>query len=196
MAAELPELLLPDAATWRAWLEENHDSSPGVWLVLHKKGGTVTTLDYAGALEEALCFGWIDGQAKRRDAESSFQRFSPRGKRSIWSLRNVARIEQLEAAGKMHDAGRAAVAAAQADGRWDKAYAGPATAEVPEDLAAAIAAEPQAQAMFDVLTSQNRFALIFRLSQLKTEDARRKKIAGFVEMLARHEAPYPQKKKP
>ena len=196
MAAELPELLLPDAATWRAWLEEHHDSSPGVWLVLHKKGGTVTTLDYAGALEEALCFGWIDGQAKRRDAESSFQRFSPRGKRSIWSLRNVARIEQLEAAGKMHDAGRAAVAAAQADGRWDKAYAGPATAEVPEDLAAAIAAVPQAQAMFDVLTSQNRFALIFRLGQLKTEDARRKKIAGFVEMLARHEAPYPQKKKP
>ena len=196
MAVELPELLLPDAAAWRAWLEEHHDSSPGVWLVLHKKGGTVTTLDYAGALEEALCFGWIDGQAKRRDAESSFQRFSPRGKRSIWSLRNVARIEQLEAAGKMHDAGRAAVAAAQADGRWEKAYAGPATAEVPEDLAAAIAADPQAQAMFDVLTSQNRFALIFRLSQLKTDDARRKKIAGFVEMLARHEAPYPQKKKP
>jgi uncharacterized protein YdeI (YjbR/CyaY-like superfamily) len=196
MAVELPELLLPDAAAWRTWLEEHHDSSPGVWLVLHKKGGTVTTLDYAGALEEALCFGWIDGQAKRRDAGSSFQRFSPRGKRSIWSLRNVARIEQLEAAGKMHDAGRAAVAAAQADGRWDKAYAGPATAEVPEDLAAAIAAVPRAQAMFDVLTSQNRFALIFRLSQLKTEDARRKKIAGFVEMLARHEAPYPQKKKP
>ena len=196
MAAELPELLLPDAAAWRAWLQEHHDSSPGVWLVLHKKGGTVTTLDYAGALEEALCFGWIDGQAKRRDAGSSFQRFSPRGKRSIWSLRNVARIEQLEAAGKMHDAGRAAVATAQADGRWDKAYAGPATAEVPEDLAAAIAAVPRAQAMFDVLTSQNRFALIFRLSQLKTEDARRKKIAGFVEMLARHEAPYPQKKKP
>ena len=196
MAVELPELLLPDAAAWRAWLQEHHDSSPGVWLVLHKKGGTVTTLDYAGALEEALCFGWIDGQAKRRDAESSFQRFSPRGKRSIWSLRNVARIEQLEAAGKMHDAGRAAVAAAQADGRWDKAYAGPATAEVPEDLAAAIAAEPQAQAMFDVLTSQNRFALIFRLSQLKTEDARRKKIAGFVEMLARGETPYPQKKRP
>ena len=196
MAVEPPELLLPDAAAWRTWLEEHHHSSPGVWLVLHKKGGTVTTLDYAGALEEALCFGWIDGQAKRRDAGSSFQRFSPRGKRSIWSLRNVARIEQLEAAGKMHDAGRAAVAAAQADGRWDKAYAGPATAEVPEDLAAAIAAVPRAQAMFDVLTSQNRFALIFRLSQLKTEDARRKKIAGFVEMLARHEAPYPQKKKP
>lgn len=196
MAVELPELLLPDVAAWRTWLEEHHDSSPGVWLVLHKKGGTVTTLDYAGALEEALCFGWIDGQARRRDAESSFHRFSPRAKRSIWSLRNVARIEQLEAAGKMHDAGRAAVAAAQADGRWDKAYAGPATAEVPEDLAAAIAAVPQAQAMFDVLTSQNRFALIFRLSQLKSEDARRKKIAGFVEMLARHEAPYPQKKKP
>jgi uncharacterized protein YdeI (YjbR/CyaY-like superfamily) len=196
MPAELPELLVPDAAAWRAWLDENHASSAGVWLILRKKGGTVTALDYAAALDEALCFGWIDGQAKRRDAESTFQRFTPRTKRSIWSLRNVGYIERLEQAGKMHEAGRAAVAAAQADGRWEKAYAGPATAEVPEDLAAAIAAVPEAQAMFEVLTSQNRFALIHRLAQLKTEAARQRKIAGFVEMLARQETPYPQQKKP
>jgi uncharacterized protein YdeI (YjbR/CyaY-like superfamily) len=196
MPAELPELLLPDAAAWRAWLEEHHAASAGVWLILHKKGGTVTKLDYAGALEEALCFGWIDGQARRRDAESVFQRFTPRGKRSIWSQRNVGYIEKLEQAGKMHDAGRAAVAAAQADGRWEKAYAGPATAEVPADLAAAIAAVPEAQAMFDVLSSQNRFALIHRLGQLKTDAGRQRRIADFVEMLARHETPYPQQKKP
>lgn len=196
MPAELPELLLPDSGAWRAWLEEHHVASAGVWLVLHKKGGNVTALDYAGALEEALCFGWIDGQARRRDGESSFQRFGPRTKRSVWSLRNVERVERLEAAGRMRDAGRAAVAAAKADGRWELAYAGPATAEVPEDLAAAIAAVPEAQAMFDVLTSQNRFALIFRLSQLRTAAARERKIAGFVEMLARHEAPHPQRKKP
>lgn len=187
---------MPDAAAWRMWLEENHALSSGVWLILHKKGGTVTELDYAGALDEALCYGWIDGQARRRDAETSFQRFTPRGKRSIWSLRNVGYIERLEQEGKMRDAGRAAVAAAQADGRWDRAYAGPATAVVPEDLVAAIAAVPEAQAMFDVLTSQNRFALIHRLGQLKTEAARQRRIAGFVEMLARHEAPYPQKKMP
>jgi uncharacterized protein YdeI (YjbR/CyaY-like superfamily) len=196
MAVELPELLLPDADRWRGWLEENHASSSGVWLVLHKKGGTVTSLTYAAALDEALCFGWIDGQAKKRDGESSFQRFTPRGPRSIWSVRNVGYIERLEAEGRMHDAGRAAVEQAKADGRWERAYAGPATAVVPDDLAAAIAANPDAQAMFDVLTSQNRYALIFRLSQLRTAAGRERRIAAFVDMLARHEAPYPQKRKP
>ncbi|WP_458116298.1 YdeI/OmpD-associated family protein [Arthrobacter sp. D2-10] len=196
MAAELPELLLPDPQQWRDWLEENHASSPGVWLVLHKKGGSVTTLTWATALDEALCFGWIDGQAKKRDDESSLQRFTPRGPRSMWSLRNVGHIERLETEGKMRDAGRAAVESAKADGRWERAYAGPATAVVPDDLAAAIAADPDAQAMFDVLTSQNRFALIFRLGQLKTVAGRERRIAAFVEMLARHEAPYPQKRKP
>lgn len=196
MAAELPELLLHDAGEWRAWLEENHATSSGVWLVLHRKGGTVTALTYAAALDEALCFGWIDGQARKRDDESTFQRFTPRGPRSMWSLRNVGYIEGLESEGKMRDAGRAAVEQAKADGRWERAYAGPAGAVVPDDLAAAIAANPAAQAMFDVLTSQNRFALIFRLNQLKTEAGRTRRIESFVEMLARHEAPYPQKRKP
>lgn len=196
MKAELPEMLVPDAPAWRRWLEVNHSSSNGVWLILHKKGGSVTKLTYAAALDEALCFGWIDGQARRRDGESSYQRFTPRGPRSIWSLRNTGYIDRLEAEGRMHPAGWAAVELAKADGRWDRAYAGPATAEVPADLASAVASDPRAQAMFDVLTSQNRFALIFRLSQLRTEAARRRKIAGFVEMLARHEAPYPQTKSP
>jgi len=196
MAVELEELLVKDAAEWRAWLEANHSSSPGVWLVLHKKGGNVTELDYDAALDEALCFGWIDGQAKRRDAESMFQRMTRRGLRSPWSERNVGHIARLEAAGKMHDAGRAAVEAAKADGRWDKAYSGQASAEVPEDLAAAIAAVPEAQAMFDVLTSVNRFALIYRTNSVKRAETRARKIAGFVDMLARHEAPYPQKKMP
>lgn len=196
MAAELPELLLPDAREWRAWLEENHASSSGVWLVLHKKGGTVTALTYAAALDEALCFGWIDGQTRRRDGESSFQRFTPRGPRSIWSLRNVGHVERLEAEGAMRDAGRAAVERAKADGRWERAYAGSASAVVPDDLTAAIAANPDAQAMFEVLSAQNRYALIFRLGQLKTEAGRAKRIGAFVDMLARHEAPYPQKRKP
>src|SRR4051812_9958330 len=96
MAIELPELLLPDAPAWRAWLAEHHDSSPGVWLVLHKKGGTVTSLTYAQALDEALCFGWIDGQGASRDAESSLQRMTPRGPRSVWSARNVDHVARLE----------------------------------------------------------------------------------------------------
>ncbi len=196
MAVELEELLVPDAAAWRRWLEKNHKTSPGVWLVLHKKGGQVTALDYAAALDEALCFGWIDGQARRRDAESSLQRMTPRGPRSPWSARNVTYVARLEAEGRMADAGWAAVNAAKEDGRWDKAYEGQATAEVPADLAAAIAAVPAAQAMFDVLTRTNRFALIYRTNSVKQAVTRERKIAGFVEMLARGETPYPQKKRP
>jgi Uncharacterized protein conserved in bacteria len=196
MAAELPELLLPDAAAWRSWLEENHDSSPGVRLVLSRKGGTVTALSYDAALDEALCFGWIDGQVGRRDAESTFQRFLPRGPRSIWSLRNVGHVERLADEGRMRPAGWAAVEAAKADGRWVRAYAGSANAQLPADLLDAIAAVPEAQAMYDVLTSQNRYALYFRLSQLTNPAARERRIAAFVEQLSRHEPPYPQKRMP
>jgi uncharacterized protein YdeI (YjbR/CyaY-like superfamily) len=196
MAIELEELLVKDAAEWRRWLQDHHSSSPGVWLVLHKKGGNVTELDYDAALDEALCFGWIDGQVKKRDAESYVQRMTRRGPRSLWSARNVGHVERLEAAGKMTAAGRAAVDAAKADGRWESAYAGQASAVVPEDLAAAIAAVPEAQAMFDVLSSVNRFALIYRTESAKQASIRAKKIAGFVDMLARHESPFPQKKQP
>ncbi|MEO6826035.1 MAG: YdeI/OmpD-associated family protein, partial [Microbacteriaceae bacterium] len=159
-------------------------------------GGTVTALDYAAALDEALCFGWIDAQAGRRDAETSFQRFQRRGPRSIWSQRNVGHVQRLEAEGRMRPAGRAAIDAAKADGRWERAYAGSATAQPPADLLEAIAAVPEAQAMYDVLTAQNRYALYFRLSQLTAPAARQRKIAGFVQLLARHEAPYPQRRMP
>ncbi|MDR6639778.1 YdeI/OmpD-associated family protein [Paenarthrobacter nitroguajacolicus] len=196
MPIELEELLVKDGNAWRAWLAAHAAESPGVWLILHKKGGTVTELDYDAALDEALCFGWIDGQSRSRDAESYFQRMTPRGRRSIWSARNVGHIGRLEMEGRMTDAGRSAVEAAKADGRWEAAYAGPADSVVPADLAAAIAAVPEAQAMFDVLTSQNRFALIHRTNLVKRADTRERKIAGFVEMLARHETPYPQRKKP
>jgi len=196
MAVELPELLVPDAAAWREWLTANHAKAPGVWLVLHKKGGTTTALTYAAAVEEALCFGWIDGQGAARDAESSLQRMTPRRPRSPWSKVNVERAERLEREGRMHEAGRAQVLAAQADGRWDKAYAGPATAEVPADLAAAVAAVPAAQAWFEVLTSTNRFALIHRLNAVKRAETRERKIAEFVDKLSRGELPYPQKRRP
>ncbi|MHC6219159.1 YdeI/OmpD-associated family protein [Arthrobacter sp. MMS24-S77] len=196
MAVELEELIVKDAAEWRSWLEKNGADSPGVWLVLHKKGGNVTELDYAAALDECLCFGWIDGQGRRRDSESVFQRMTRRGPKSPWSKRNVGHIARLEAEGKMTPAGWAAVDSAKADGRWEAAYVGQADAEVPGDLAAAIAAVPEAQAMFDVLTSVNRFALIYRTNAVKKAETRARKIAGFVEMLARQETPYPQKKKP
>ena len=196
MAIELEELLVPDPPAWRAWLEEHHESSPGVWLVLTKKGGTRTTMTWATALDEALCFGWIDGQARRRDDETSLQRMTPRRARSMWSARNVAHVARLEQEGRMTPAGRAAVEAARADGRWERAYAPPSEAVVPDDLLAAIAADPAAQAMFDVLTKTNRYALIHRLGQVKRAETRERKIGEFVAMLARQETVYPQRARP
>ena len=196
MANDLAELLVADALEWRAWLDEHHAESPGVWLVLHKKGGDVTRLTYDGALDEALCFGWIDGQVGKRDAGSMFQRFTPRTKRSPWSSRNVGHIARLREQDRMHAAGLAAVEAAKADGRWEAAYAGPATAVTPADLLEAIAANPEAQRMYDVLTSGNRYALSWRLGQVKRQVTRARKIEEFVAMLARHETIHPQRNQP
>lgn len=193
---ELPELLLPDAAAWRDWLAEHHAQQPGVRLVLHKKGGTTTVLTYAAALDEALCFGWIDGVAGKRDDGSYLQRFTPRTRTSKWSKINTGHYDRLVAAGRMEPAGVAAADAAKADGRWEAAYSAQSVAEVPEDLAAAIAANPQAQAMFAVLTAVNRYALIHRTVSVKTPAVRAAKIARFVDMLAAGQTPYPQKRKP
>ena len=192
--AEQPELVVPDEAAWRAWLGENHADPVGVWLVLAKKAALTrpdppTTLTYAQALDEALCFGWIDGQAKRRDDLTTWQRFTPRRARSIWSARNVGYIARLTEEGRMHPAGFAEVERARADGRWDAAYAGPATATVPDDLAVALAASPAAAAAFEGLTSQNRYAILHRLGQLKTAAARARNVEKYVAMLERGEVP-------
>ena len=194
--AELEELIVADAGALRAWLTEHHATSAGVWLALTKKGGTVTTLTWQQAVDQGLCFGWIDGQARKRDEESSWIRFTPRAARSSWSQRNVTHVARLEQEGLMQPAGRAAVEAAKADGRWAAAYAPPSEAEVPADLLAAIAEVPAAQAMLDVLTKTNRFALIHRLNAVKRAETRERKIREFVAMLARQETFYPQKAKP
>ncbi|WP_405086628.1 YdeI family protein [Microbispora sp. NBC_01389] len=193
---ELDELIVADSSALRAWLLGNHTASPGVWLALTRKGGSVTTLTWQQAVDEALCFGWIDGQARKRDEESSWRRFTPRRSRSIWSQRNVANVDRLEAAGLMLPAGRAAVEAAKADGRWTAAYAPPSEAEVPADVRAAIAADPAAQAIFEVLTKTNRFALISRVNAVKRAETRTRKIAEYVAMLARHETIHPQRARP
>ncbi|PFG34063.1 YdeI/OmpD-associated family protein [Sanguibacter antarcticus] len=193
---ELPELLVPDRASWRAWLEANGSAAPGVWLVLHKKGGAVTTLTYVDAVEEALCFGWIDGQARSRGIDSSFQRMTPRRSRSAWSVVNVGRVERLERDGTMTDAGRVQIEAAKADGRWDRAYAGPATIEVPADLTEALAVSPAAQAWFAALTSSNRFAILVRIHEARRPETRARRITTFVEQLAQGVTPYPQKRRP
>jgi uncharacterized protein YdeI (YjbR/CyaY-like superfamily) len=196
MAVELPELIVADAATWARWLDANHARRPGVWLVLAKKGAAQPTgLRYAEALEEALCHGWIDGQVGRRDEHSYRQRFTPRRPRSAWSARNVGLVARLQGEGRMRPAGLAAVQRAQADGRWQEAYAGPATIELPADLAEALAAQPRAQAMFERLTSQNRYAILYRLSRAQRAETRARQIERFVGMLARGETVHPQRRR-
>ena len=195
-SAELDELIVADAEALREWLSAHHATSPGVWLALTRKGGTVTTLTWQQAVDEALCFGWIDGQGRKRDEDTSWIRFTPRRSRSSWSQRNVAHVARLEAEGRVLPAGRAAVDAAKADGRWAAAYAPSSEVEAPADLLAAIAAVPSAQAMFDVLTKANRFALIYRVNAVKRAQTRERKITEFVAMLARHETFHPQRAKP
>jgi uncharacterized protein YdeI (YjbR/CyaY-like superfamily) len=197
MADDLPELIVEDAAAWAAWLERRHAASDGVWLALAKRGGhPPTQLTYQEALEEALCYGWIDGQVRRGDADSYRQRFTPRRKRSAWSKRNVGLAERLIREGRMKPPGDAAVEQARSDGRWEAAYAGSATIEMPDDLAEALAAEPKAAAMFAVLTRQNRYAILYRLATAKRADTRSRRLTKFVEMLARGETIYPQQRRP
>lgn len=196
MTRELPELIVPDAAAWRRWLGAHHTDPDGVWLVLAKRGTREpTTLSYDQALDEALCHGWIDGQVKGRDTATYRQRFTPRRARSPWSARNVGIVTRLLAEGRMHPAGIAEVERAKNDGRWDAAYAGQATAEVPADLAAALAAEPKARAMFDLLTAQNRYAILYRLTTAKRAETRQRRLAQFVAMLARGETIHPQRRR-
>jgi len=196
MADELPALTVADAAAWRDWLGQHHESPDGVWLVIAKKGTTgPTSLTRDQALDEALCHGWIDGQARRRDESTYLQRFTPRRARSPWSKRNVGIVTRLATEGRMHPAGLAEVERAKGDGRWDAAYAGPATIEMPEELAAALTAEPRAKAMFGILTSQNRYAVLYRIASAKRPDTRARRIDQFVAMLSRGETVYPQKRK-
>jgi uncharacterized protein YdeI (YjbR/CyaY-like superfamily) len=196
MPDDLPELIVEDASAWAAWLAQRHATSGGVWLTLAKRGGhPPTQLRYQEALEEALCYGWIDGQVRRHDADSYRQRFTPRRKRSAWSKRNVELAERLIREGRMKPAGEAAVEQARSDGRWQAAYAGAATIEVPDDLAEALAAEPRAAAMFAALTSQNRYAILYRLATAKRSDTRSRRLTKFVDMLTRGETIYPQRRR-
>jgi len=197
VAVDVQELIVPDAAAWREWLGEHHTEPAGVWLVLAKKGTTrPTSLTYDEALDEALCHGWIDGQVLRRDDATYQQRFTPRRARSPWSKRNIGIVARLASEGRMRPSGLAEVERAQADGRWDAAYAGPASVEVPDDLTSALAAEPAARAWFDVLSARNRYAVLYRIQDAKRPQTRARRIEQFVAALARGETPYPQKRGP
>jgi uncharacterized protein YdeI (YjbR/CyaY-like superfamily) len=172
------------------WLEAHGESSDGVWIRMAKKGSGIPSLDWAGAVEVALCFGWIDGQSRRIDDEWFVQRFAPRRPRSTWSKVNRQKVEALTEAGRMRAAGLDEVARARADGRWDAAYDGMATASLPEDLAGALDEAGLSDA-FAALDSRNRYAILHRVQTAKRPETRARRIARFVEMLAAGDRPYP-----
>ena len=194
MPTDLPTLVVPNAAAWKQWLAREATIHKGVWLTLAKKGTTdPTSLTQPQAVDEALCYGWIDSQGKGGNKAICYQRFTPRTAKSIWSQRNIGNVARLESEGRMQPRGWEEVEKAKADGRWAAAYAGPATMVPPAEFLDAVAKVPEAQVLWENLTSQNRFAICFRLHNLKTEAGRQKRIAAYVDMLASGQTIYPQK---
>ncbi|MFJ9346459.1 YdeI family protein [Streptomyces sp. NPDC101237] len=179
------------AGAFEAWLGMNHAVSPGLWLKLRKKGPGIVALDYAQALDVALCYGWIDGQKAALDDRWWLQRFTPRTPRSTWSKINRDKVAALIEQGRMRPAGQAEVDRAKADGRWEAAYDGARSAGVPDDLAAALSADPAAAAFFETLDRQNRYAILYRVQDAKKAETRARRIEKYVGMLARGEKPHP-----
>jgi len=189
--SDYPIVLFADRAAFRKWLSAHHAEQPGLWLRIAKAASPLQSVTYAEALDVALCFGWIDGQKKSHDAESFLQKFTPRRERSSWSKRNREHVERLIAAGEMHPAGLGAVAAAKADGRWDRAYDSAGTATVPDDFQAALDAHPEARAFFATLKGANRYAILYRIQTAVKPETRARRIAEFVAMLQRRETLHP-----
>lgn len=184
-----------DARAFHRWLGAHHDSEREVWIKIHKVGSGLPSITPRDAIDVALCWGRIDAIRKAHDDRSYLQRYTPRGKRSIWSKVNVANVARLVEEGRMTEHGLKQVRLAQADGRWDRAYGSGKDMAIPEDLLAALKAEPKAMKTLATLNAQNRFAIAFRLHNMKTDAGRKKKIAAFVEMLRKGETIYPQASK-
>ncbi len=187
----LPVLSFESREDWAAWLDANHATATGVWLRLAKKASGLRSVTYSEAVEVALCYGWIDGQARGYDEQTSLQRFTPRRARSVWSRINREKAQALIDDGRMMPAGLRAVEAAQRDGRWDTAYDSPRNAVVPDDLQRALDDNPAASAFFATLNGQNRYAILYRIQTAKRAETRAKRIRQYVEMLARQETIYP-----
>jgi uncharacterized protein YdeI (YjbR/CyaY-like superfamily) len=191
-AGDAPVVAFPTAADWQDWLADHHQAADGLWLKLAKKDAPEPTLTYAEALDVALCFGWIDAQTQGLNDNYWLKRFTPRKPGSRWSKINTQKAEALITAGRMQPAGLDEVERARADGRWDMAYAGPRTITVPDDLAAALAANPDAAAFFTTLNSINRYAILYRIGTVKRPETRVRKIAQYVQMLAEHRMLHPE----
>jgi uncharacterized protein YdeI (YjbR/CyaY-like superfamily) len=190
MPATPPDIsptLFKTARAFETWLEKHHDDSDGLWLKIARKGADAPSVTYPEAVEIALCWGWIDGQRKGLDDQHFLQRFTPRRARSIWSKINVDKVAALIEAARMQAPGYAQVNAAKADGRWAQAYDGARASAVPEDLLAALEAEPRAKAFFETINAANRYAVLWRVQTAVKAETRARRIAQLVEMLARGE---------
>lgn len=188
---DLEIVAFESAEAFEAWLADNHAVEPGIWLKLRKKGPGVVALDYAQALDAALCYGWIDGQKAKFDDQWWLQRFTPRKPSSRWSKINQGKVAVLIEQGRMRPPGQAEIDRAKADGRWEAAYDGAKTATVPDDLAAALAADSAAAAFFERLDRQNRYAILYRIQDAKKAETRARRIDKYVAMLAKGEKLYP-----
>jgi uncharacterized protein YdeI (YjbR/CyaY-like superfamily) len=184
---EYPIIAFENPLAFEQWLAEHHAVENGIWLRFYKKDSGVATITYAQALDEALCYGWIDGQAKKYDDTSWLQKFTPRRPRSIWSKRNREYVERLIKAGKMQTAGLRQIEVAKADGRWDKAYDSPSNMEVPEDFLQALAKNEKANAFFETLNKTNTYAIAWRLQTAKRPETRERRMNAILEMLAKGE---------
>ena len=184
---EQPVLFFATQADLESWMDEHGEESDGIWLKFAKKDSWIASVVYAQAVAVALSYGWIDGQAKRLDDHHYLQRFTPRRSRSKWSKINREKAERLIAEGRMRPAGLREVERAKQDGRWDEAYDSPTTATVPDDFQAALDAEPAAAEFFSSLGSTKRYSFLYRIADAKRPETRAKRIAEFVELLARGE---------
>ncbi|MFV0133104.1 YdeI/OmpD-associated family protein [Streptomyces sp. HMX87] len=186
-----PVLSFATQEAWEKWLEDNHAQVPGVWLKIPKKDSGPDGVDYAQALESALCHGWIDGQKKKLDDRHWLQRFTPRRPGSRWSKVNRQKATELIEQGRMRPAGLREVEKAKADGRWEAAYSSQSKATVPDDLQAALDALPEARDFFSTLDSRNRYAILYRVQDAKKPETRAARIEKYVAMLAGKKKIYP-----
>jgi uncharacterized protein YdeI (YjbR/CyaY-like superfamily) len=188
---DLPQHAFASAADWEQWLERNHAASEGLWIRMAKRDAGIDSVRYPEVLDCALCFGWIDGRREALDERYFLQRFTPRRARSRWSRINRDKAERLIADRRMRAAGLAEVERAQADGRWDAAYEGQRNSTIPDDLQRELDARPRAKAFFAELSSQNRYAILYRLHDAKKPETRAQRLAKFVAMLEAGERIHP-----
>ena len=180
-------LTFAGAAEWRRWLDDRHGDTDGVWLRMYKKGSGVATVTYAEALDDALCYGWIDGMRKSYDEVSFIQKFTPRRSRSLWSKRNIEYVARLTEAGLMMPAGEAEVERAQADGRWDAAYDKPSEMQPSEEFLMALEKNPKTKAFYETLNKTNKYAIAWRLQTAKLEATRLRRMENIMSMLEAEE---------